>query len=219
MNCFIGLIMFFSSWVCYSQQLLDAQLSACEKGGFPEFLKSRISKRLVSGDTLVLTIGFSANCCIDPGPKIELKNDTLFINKGNRSHDHCACDCCFELELTILEVRDTNFVVYVDGRLFEYSSHPYIKLPDDYRFDDTSMHNRRGENNLKIGLWRTYYPETNTLIFEEYYSEESLSQEQKWYKKYDETGKLIEVGIQSAEGFTMNVFEPDAYFRLLERLN
>lgn len=198
-----------------AQDLIDSRLSDCDINSFPELVKHRVSKKELLDDTLFLSIGFSANCCIEPKPLIEYSNDTLYITKNNVSNEWCACDCCFELDLQLSGFRDTNFVVIVDSREFKSSASPHVKLPDEYRFNRKTPINQGNRDNLKIGLWRTYYENSNKIKSEEYFSEDWEDPIRVWYKTYDQKGKLTSVGIRTSPTGDMIVLEPKMYYRIL----
>lgn len=201
--------------VSYTQELLEHHLSDCDINSFAELVKNRVSKIKLEDDTLSITLGFSANCCIELDPIIKFKSDTLYVSKNNVSNNFCMCNCCFEMDLKLNGITDTNIVVIVDNEEFKFSNSPNIKLPDEYIFDSKTPINRGNKNNLKIGLWRTYYENSKKIKIEEYFSEEWEDPIRVWFKTYDDKGKLTSIGIRTTPTGNMIILEPTTYYRLL----
>lgn len=199
----------------FSQEIVFSGLSDCDVNVFPAFVRERIVERHIIDDTLNMTIGFKANCCIETNPSALLSNDTLYLSTNNVSSDWCMCDCCFEMDLRISGISDTNFILNVDGKVFLTHLSYRIMLPDEYIFDEQTPINRGNQNNLAIGLWRTFYENSKQIKFEEYYSEEWDEPIRVWYKSYDINGNLTSIGIRTRPNGPMMVLEPLEYFRIL----
>lgn len=217
MKYILYLFILFSSFYCSAQELINSKLSDCEPNAYPELIKQRVSRKELFNDTLLLSIGFKANCCIDPEPKTVFENDTLFIFKNNVSTEWCACDCCFELDFQITGILDTNFTVIVDGIEFIPSVSSRVKLPDEYHFDRDTPVNQGNADNLKIGLWRTYYDNSKKVKTEEYFSEEWDEPIRVWFKTYDKKGNLTSIGIRTTPTSPMLELEPEVYFQILSQ--
>jgi hypothetical protein len=216
MKYILKILFLLNIGLVYSQEVANSRLSDCDASTFPELIRPRIAKREIINDTLYMSIGFAANCCIEPQPKLIKSNDTLYLIKNNISDLWCACNCCFELDLKITGIYDTNFILIVDGiELITHSSNR-VKLPDEYIFDKKTPINQGNENNLKIGLWRTYYENSNKIKIEEYFSEEWKEPIRVWYKTYDKTGNLTSVGIRTSPNNSMIELEPNEYYRILK---
>jgi len=216
MKKILKILFLLNIWLAHSQEVANSRLSDCDVSTFLELVRPRIAKREILNDTLFMTIGFKENCCIEPQPQLKKSNDTLYLIKNDISDLWCACDCCFELDLKITGISDTNFILIVDNIEYKTRSSNRVKLPDEYVFDKKTLINQVNENNLKIGLWRTYFENSNKIKIEEYFSEEWKEPIRVWYKTYDKKGNLTSVGIRTGPNNSMLDLEPNEYYRMLK---
>ncbi len=130
---FIVFFSFFSS--CKNQneekelKLLRYFLSGCEKGSDPDRLMTRIVSKETEGDTTFLTIGFAANCCFNLKPSIKLSDDTLYVKVIEKNGERCTCDCCFEITLVMIGLKDTSFVTKLENEVIFPSIVKYYTVP------------------------------------------------------------------------------------------
>lgn len=208
------LLTMISSWN-YAQEVVDVTLSECDRIIPPQLVNQRIISRTIKQDTLFLSLGFSANCCIEPKPTIVYRNDTLFLKRNYYSDYWCGCDCCFNLNLKITAIKDTGFILVMDQMIVKPSTSKLIKLPDDYQFNEKTVINQSDIHNYKIGLWRYYHKNSNQISREEYYSKEWKKPARVWFKDYDKQGNLVSVGIRTNPYGSLFMIEPENYHELL----
>ncbi len=106
----IVFIVFISNYGV-TQQILHYNLSPCNMDVDTEHIQNRIISKEFTADTLHLSIGFAENCCISPKPVLTANADTLFLEIQNVSEDICACQCCFQIDITATEIKHQNFVL------------------------------------------------------------------------------------------------------------
>lgn len=193
----ILLIIFYS----FGQKVLSHNLSECDKHSYPDFMKQRIVSKSVVNDTLDLTIGFSANCCIHFRPTISRKEDTLILINKPKEPDSlgfieeiiCKCDCCFELNLLVYPIRDTNFIFYYETNQLVTSSEKYRTITPRFTVYEGDTINRIDKYGHRQGVWRIYNQGTNALMKEIYYQEDFYEKGKfKWIKTYNSSGAMEE---------------------------
>lgn len=198
----------------YSQETISYNLSDCDSDSFVDFLRDRIVSKEIVDDSLYLRIGFSDNCCINPVPDVIQSNDTLFLSVKNNSDAHCKCQCCFELEMKIPNIRDTNFVLMWDGLTLKTQS-KYQKLPHEYLINENTPTNRFNKDNIKVGLWLEQ--KESGRKYEIYYEEHPKNMDQiKWIRAYNIGGELIEVTIRSEKNNELNILDAQLYQRFFQ---
>ncbi len=219
-QCFLHMLLclLFSDYAA-AQDVLSTGLSACDRNMRPELMRSRLISKEMHGDSLLLTIGFAENCSFRPDLRASFQNDTLFLFKKNLSESHAMCDCCFELTIALSGIPDTNFVLMMSGNELRQSRSPYVKLPDEYVAEYKSPLNRVNKDKLRIGLWRTYYENSDQVQIEIYYSETWDVPERMWFKFYDKDGNLKEVGIRLVRHGTVIVYDAEDYSKILKQAN
>ena len=202
-----------------AQEVLHHKLSSCDRNSYPEFIKDRIVSKAIRQDTLAITIGFSANCCISFLPAITSIGDTLFLFNKPKEPDSlgfveeivCLCDCCFELNLLIYPIRDTNFIFYFDNKPLHTSSEKYRTIPPRFNVYNGDTINRFDKYGHRQGVWRIYNQGTNALMKEIYFNEDFYEEGRfKWMKIYKSSGtleKYIEIDPLTKQRKTYNYKE------------
>ena len=199
-----------------AQTIIESKLGSCDANAEIELVQSRIVSKEVRGNQLKLAIGFVENCCYSPDFNSTLRNDTLFLTESKTIEKVCTCLCCFELELTFEGIRDTNFVLLVDGKTFQ-TRPKYMKLPHEYAFDKKTPLNQTDVNGSKIGLWREKYPNSKKVKYEIYYVPDEDGTYESWIKSFDIKGNLISVLLNQSRysGITLDADQYESFVRNL----
>jgi hypothetical protein len=160
---------------------------------------SRIVSKTVHNDTLDLTIGFSANCCIEIRPAIQYANDTLFLYNKPKEADSmgfleeviCMCDCCFEFKMQISGISDTSFVLLYGSEELKTSSDKYRTFPVRFNIHQGDTINLIDKYGFRQGVWRIYNQGTNTIQKEIFYKTTFYEEDNYlWIKTYRPNGTL-----------------------------
>lgn len=216
MKYIVNIVFILICAVSSAQEVVTYKLSECDSDSYVELVRRRIVSKTVKEDTLILKLGFIENCCLSPKPSIKKSNDSLFLSMQNVSELFCACDCCFEMEIKVSNIRDTNFVLMWDKYAVKTQS-KYPKLPHEYQFDENTPINKLNIDSLKIGLWHEYR-ESSGRKYEIYYdlnpTERSVA---LWTRVYDKNGELIEIAVRWGESRDIITFEPQEYSRIFEK--
>ena len=155
-------------------------------------LKDRIISQELSNDTLILTIGFRENCCIDFDPAISFQNSELHILLYQEEPEsYCLCDCCFELALYIVGIQDTKFKTFIDTSEIVLSDEPYKTYNITYDIIDGDTVNMRNKYRFREGLWLFHNDSTGTLEGKVIYSGK-FSENMIWSEWYDFEGRVVE---------------------------
>ncbi len=163
-----GLILLFSL-NGFGQEIVGFSMSDCDRQDYPQFTKNRLLSKEYRNDTLLLKLGMVLNCAIDPIPIVQLSEDSLFIAFKDTSTSYAMCDCCFELNFTLTEVPDTNFILFYGlnrTSLEEDSEDTFYRkigrvknqyiFPSYYEIEEamsTEHPNQVNEEGKKVGIW------------------------------------------------------------------
>lgn len=155
----------------FGQEIIDFSMSDCERGSYPQFTKNRLISKESKSDTTFLKVGMVLNCGIEPVPLIEQAGDSLFISFKDTSEGHTMCDCCFELNYTLIGIPDTNFLLFYGkkGALIEKNDvngnrfyRELVRHTNKFTFPsyeelmeavECKNPNQASENGEKIGVW------------------------------------------------------------------
>ena len=172
-NSFLLLLIFFYWNPCFTQTVVSTNLSACDKSSDPTYLHDMrlISKEIIN-DTLVLKIGVVRQCTYSPGSLLELKGDSLILTLTDVSELFTACECCFEIEIKVNGIPDTNFRLYeyftastftnkiyeehLEAREIRMYENKYV-FPTINEMERHTEYNKLTSDSLKIGLWNFYF--------------------------------------------------------------
>jgi len=216
MKSILIIIVFLLPGIVCSQQIVDYSLSSCDRNSHPDFLIHRIVHKEIKNDTLSLIIGFPENCCVRMNPKMSYKNDTLYLIESapdTSIHEkiYCFCDCCFELNLLISGIQDTNFVLKADGIVLRLSSEKYRTYPISFYLENGDTINYTDKYGLRQGLWKFYNQGTNALEKELFLKSEFFREDQIiWRKQYYPSGHLMsycEYTINGAKYYTAREYK------------
>ncbi len=201
----ISLVYFSFDSIC--QELINYSMSDCDNNSFPEYIRNRIVSKELSNDTLKLSIGFTANCCLSPKPVINHFNDTLYIEIENVSKMYCACECCFELNFTIKDkfdsalvvvykkketiIKDKEFQDSMTYQVLSYSKNKFL-FPTMEEINRHEIDNKLNEFGCRIGLWRI---EKNNILYADIYYTENATDKPiiEWSVIYDSKGLIKEI--------------------------
>ncbi len=199
--------LFYFSFDSACQVLINYSMSDCDNNSYPEYTRNRIVSKKLSNDTLKLSIGFTANCCLSPKPVINHINDTLYIEIESVSKMYCACECCFEANFIIKDKFDTALVVvykkkdriikdkeFQDSLTYQvlsYSNNKFL-FPTMEEINSHQISNKLNDNGYRIGLWRI--EKNNLIIADIYYSENTIDKQIiEWSVIYDSKGLIKEI--------------------------
>lgn len=223
-------------FAAFSQRIVDIQTSACERDSYPNFIhRNRLILKELKNDTLILRVGIVRNCSFSPNITLGSKEDTLILDIDNESYDRASCDCCYEINLQITGMVDTNFFLaqkFILGDLigdeskesvhfeeFKYYQNKFI-FPTLEEVDNITEYNQLIADSLKIGWWRIASP-LNSGNYRKafYYIDESGKSRAKWHIDYNENDEITLVsalsGIDSDGISNMQVIEGDFYLNLM----
>jgi hypothetical protein len=201
------LLYFVFGFNCLSQRVIDTQISGCDTKSDSEYIRNRLIAKELKQDTLTLNLGLVLNCCVTPNPSVTFINDTLFLQIRNDSDIWCACNCCFELTITIKGIPDTMFTLiqrvetreFVNNAVEKRSLNQELKqhrnkyiFPDPDEIGTFNGVNQRNSDGEKIGRWNE--KKNNDVKHTIYYA---INQYEKsvplWWMMQDNSGDLIEI--------------------------
>jgi len=221
-----------------SQTIVKKHLSACDRNSIPHYLRNRIVSKRMSYDTLYLTIGFTGNCSIQLQPKLTGTNDTLFLELTNVSEIYAMCDCCFEVELTVTGVPDTNFVliyphhysffdknmIEIDTVLNEILSEQSNKFifPLEAEFRNVNTFNQLTPEGLRTGLWYKYdttkvgFRKVITIKYASFFEPPKAGKEKAiWSVHLKEDGTVIGMSVKNPFQDSWMEMDGTTYYRLI----
>lgn len=189
-----------------AQVVNSIHLSECDTDTKSEYLHYiRLISKQFSGDTLFLKLGIVQNCDMDPTIDIRENADSLILTIGNNSENFAACNCCFELSVTITGITNQECLLYypfefVDKydnptrkthkRIYPYTNKYIVPSPAEIAsYEGSGM---LDENGNKLGLWETTYEGSKTVQSKTFYVPAENGKTRKlWAIHYDESGKII----------------------------
>ena len=190
--------MFFGQFLSQSYNSLDltseVKLSSCDSKLNTDYLhKVRLISKKMINDTLNLKIGIVNNCDFTPKVQHLKKSDSLYLSIKNVSQITAACNCYYELELKIPEIKDTNFITFLENRELIYSVNKYI-FPRPDEFENSQKYNQFSANGEKKGLWIVYHKNSNQIKTRIFYElNKSGNSQVKWYVNYTIDNQIIEI--------------------------
>jgi hypothetical protein len=203
----------------FSQKVVSLQMGDCKRDSYPMFMhRNRLIQKELKNDTLILRLGIVRNCSFSPMVEIDYVEDTLMLNISNISTDYAACDCCYELDLHIVGVSDTNFTLgetfmnndivdiddfevfidqefkeWIDFEEFNYHPNKFI-FPTLEEVESITEYDQLYADSLKIGLWiqySHYYPNNYSKVF--YFIYDFGKSRIKWSISYNGKQEITEV--------------------------
>ncbi|MFN5982896.1 MAG: hypothetical protein ACK476_18970 [Fluviicola sp.] len=184
-----------------AQEVVETSLSSCDNKSYPEYIRNRLIEKEIMNDTLFLNVGLVLNCCPNPIPKFTYRNDSLILEILDDSEMWCTCYCCFEMQIKVVGIIDTNFTLFQKietSKQTEYSE--LKKLTNKYVFpslkeiNSTTQVNQTNKDGLKVGIWNMYYENSEVVKYKTLYSINSSNESEiTWCVKYDIDGKISNV--------------------------
>jgi len=161
------------------------------RNSMPEFIhQNRLIKKEIFNDTLNLRIGIVRNCAIEPEVNYSINGDSLFLSIENISTIWEGCVCCFELEIKIAEIKDTNFITFIENEQIRKQNNKYI-FPSLSQIESNGPINQVNSDGQKIGLWYYYSDDSIRVTSKSYYFiDDAGISRYKWEVVFDEEGQI-----------------------------
>ncbi len=226
---------FLSFSISFAQDIVGISLSDCDAYSDPFFVYStRLISKKIENDTLSLQIGVVRNCGFEPKIVLTQKGDSLIIEIDNISEIHMSCECCFEMNIKAIGVKDTSFTLFHKFTVSDFTKEGvkkrdvYSKIicsQNKYIFPSISEIELAPPNNnytldsLKIGPWHIYDAQTKKLKAKVYYViDEKGESTTLWSASFNEKGKLVQIcanaGVNSQGKSMMTCKSKEEYLRL-----
>ncbi len=138
----------------FSQKIIESKLLPCKGEIGSNIYRDRIISQTRFGDSLLLEIGFIANCAVEFSPVLTSKSDTLFLELTNVSEAYAMCDCCYNMLFYILDTTDySSHKLFVNQKEFKLSKSRYIDFPTNEKISRKLLKNETNAQGLKVGYW------------------------------------------------------------------
>lgn len=221
--------------ISLAQDVVGISLSNCDSKSDPFYIyRNRLISKKIENDTLSLQIGVVRNCSFEPKIELSQKGDSLIIEIDNISEMWMGCECCYEMNIKAIGVKDTSFLL-----IHKYTSSDFTKeglkewdlyskmisnqnkyiFPSITEIELLPPNNNFNQDSLKIGPWHIYDIETKKLKAKAYYfiNEEGASKT-LWYARFNDKGELVEVcgnaGIDSDGNSFTTCVDKEEYLKL-----
>jgi hypothetical protein len=119
----------------------------------------------------------------------------------------CACECCFEMQMKVTGIPDTNFTFVHQIATTELTNEGYKgsieyqelkKLKNKYIFpelqeiESKTEFNQTNRDGLKIGVWTRYFEKSKKIHFKIFYDiDQNGNSIVLWEVEYDREGEII----------------------------
>lgn len=153
--------------------LVDFQPSSCDHKEDVDRIRERISEIYLQQDTLVVNVGFVANCAYSEEPifgdacfdndtlylKYDFKHyfvDTLFENGDTvfyQSLNYYECDCCFEFTYIIAGVHKKDMPIKLNDKIMHFHPEKYKTYPIEYDIYNGDTINFTDKYGVRQGRW------------------------------------------------------------------
>lgn len=219
----LTLLMIVLSSSFYAQKIVAFNLSNCDRNTYPDYMyPERLIEKKFVNDTLVMRVATTQNCSFGPRITCRQEQDSLLFSFKNVSDDWSGCLCCYEIELKIAELTDTNFVPYIvsyrgtDELVTRVSKYVFPTLAE---INSEEKINQTDSNGLKIGLWHIVDSNSNQLKTKIYYFiDDAGNSRMKWSVSYSKEGKIANITklkyIDSEGISNVMSIEGEEYFKL-----
>lgn len=203
------LLLLILSRTIIAQNVHEIELSSCDNKSYPEFIRNRLISKEIKNDTLFLNLGLVLNCCPSVNPKLKYRNDTLFIEIIDDSEIWCACECCYELQMKVTGIPDTNFTLiqpiemsdFVDNQIVDWTEYRELKqyeskyiFPSSDRINAIVDFNQFDSLGRKIGVWNILYDNSQKVKYRfNYFIDANGKSQIEWSVTYNEEGIIIEI--------------------------
>ena len=206
----IILLSLLSFSISFAQDVVGISLSDCDAYSDSLVVHStRLISKKIENDTLSLQIGVVENCGFEPKIVLTQKGDSLMIEIDNISEEWMSCECCFEMNIKAIGVKDTSFTLIHKFTVSDFTKEGvkkrdvYSKITSSqnkYIFPSISEIELAPPNNnytldsLKIGPWHIYDEQTKKLKAKVYYViDENGESTTLWSASFNEKGKLVQI--------------------------
>ncbi len=213
-------ILFLQLFTSNAQELVSFKILPCKEAIGHNIYQNRIISQIRSGDTLLLEIEFIANCAVELSPTLSSRNDTLFLELTNVSEIYAACDCCYNMLLSIFDPSGKSYKLFVDETEFPYSKSRYIDFPPR-EIPKKLLKNKTDKEGKRIGYWKT---ETKNGYSIAYFGNGSTYKNHPvWRKNFNAANELTGVNIfKVARDGTMEIYymvvETEEYLRIITEI-
>lgn len=204
------LLSFLSFSKSFAQDVVGISLSACDAKTDPLFVYSnRLISKQIENDTLTLQIGVVRNCSFEPKIALIQKGDSLMIEIDNISENRMGCECCYEMNIKAIGIKDTSFALIHKFTVSDFTKegvqnrYAYSKMTcrqNKYIFPSISEielappNNNFTQDSMKIGPWHIYDEQTKKLKAKAYYViDEQGESITLWSASFNEKGKLVQI--------------------------
>ena len=126
--------------------------SDCMEQYYLRQVQDRIISRELSGDTLELSIGFGAYCCLEFNGVASGKNDTLYLDILQNDGE-CMCYCYYEAHFFVMGPKSINIPVKFRGRGIELSTEKWMTFPPEFELFNGDTINYKDKYGMKQGRW------------------------------------------------------------------
>ena len=177
-----------------AQNIIEVKTSDCDRNSYPQYLhNTRLISKTNIDDTLILKLGIVRNCEFDPVINCWINADSLILNIENVATSRAACICCFEIELTIAKVKDTNLTCFIGEKEIHILNNKYI-FTSLTEINQVQEVNQLNNDSLKIGLWNIYSDKSIRVKGKAYYFIDEFGKSRlKWRVLYNQEGELSEI--------------------------
>jgi len=173
-------------------KLLKWNASSCNNTYDPYRLKNRITQLETRGDSTIITVNFSDNCCAGFKPKIVFAENKLTLLPYEKYlGEYCTCNCCFSIEFEISGLAGKEYEVYFKENKVELSGDHYkVVEPKDTLYNGVKI-NRTNKYGFKEGVWITFYKTGEKKSISQYPDDLVYYDSRPfWYKGYYASGAL-----------------------------
>ena len=231
----IILLSLLSFSISFAQDVVGISLSDCDAKTDPFFVyTNRLISKKIDNDTLILQIGVLRNCSFEPKIALNQKGDSLIIEIDNISENRTSCECCYELNIKAIGIKDTSFALIHKFTVSDFtkegikkrdvytqmtcSQNKYI-FPTISEIELAPPNNNYTLDSLKIGPWHIYDEQTKKLKAKAYYViDEKGESTTLWCASFNEKGKLVQIcanaGVNSQGKAMLSCASKEEYLNL-----
>jgi hypothetical protein len=192
MKSILSLLYFLSFTYCFSQELLSSKLLPCNETIGQDLYNRRIISQKLSHDTLFLEVGFVHNCAAILKSELKVNNNSLFLNLENVSEAYEACNCCYTMLFTIIDVPNSSYKLFIDSTEYKLSKSKYIDFPPR-EISKKLLKNETNAEGKKIGYWKIKTQHGFTISY--YGDGSAYNNRSLWKKEYKTKNELVSVSI------------------------
>jgi len=194
----------------FAQDVVSVGISDCDSKSDPFYIyRNRLISKEINNDTLSLQIGVVRNCSFEPKIALTQKGDSLIIEIDNISEMWMGCECCYEMNIKAIGVKDTNFVLVHKYTASDFTKEgfkewdAYSKMisnqnkyifPSITEIEQLEAKNCYNADSLKVGPWHIYDKATKRLIAKAlFYIDDKGKSKALWSAIFNANGELIEI--------------------------